>query len=71
MQDPEFRARLLSDTRNAVGDALGAPMPDGFSVEVMEQQPNKVTLVLPVNELSQQQVAEVGGGSNISGVFDW
>ena len=72
--DDEFRAALLVDPRSAVERILseehpGAKLAAGLAVNVIEEAPNTLTLVVPaVQELSEGQLEEVSGGIRIGGV---
>ena len=47
--DPEFRARLIAAPREAVGEELGLDLPESIEVEVVEERPDKLAIVLPVD----------------------
>lgn len=47
--DPEFRARLLEDARGAVGELLGVRLPDRIEVRVVQERPDMMCVVLPVD----------------------
>ena len=48
-RDPEFRARLLADPRAAYAEEFGAAWPEGLEVRVVEERPDLVYLVVPVD----------------------
>jgi hypothetical protein len=48
VQDPAFRAALLSDPKGTVERALGQPLPDSFVVEVIQESAKRMYLVLPL-----------------------
>ena len=65
-EDADFRARLLSDPKGAIGQELGVTIPASLSVEVHEESDAAAHLVLPpdskLNEGDLQAVA--GGGQS-------
>ena len=67
-EDEAFKARLIQDPKAAIEDCLGAPVPDGIEIEVLEEKPNKLYLVLPVAredmELSDEALEKVAGGED-------
>jgi hypothetical protein len=48
-KDPEFRELLLRDPRAAVGAELGAEIPEGLRIEVVEERSDLLCIVLPVD----------------------
>ena len=61
--DTEFRARLLSDPKGAIGDALGVTVPEAMAVEVHEEDATTRHLVLPPSSrLSEGDLQAVAGG---------
>ena len=79
-EDADFRTRLLSDPKGAIGQELGVTMPASLSVEVHEESDATAHLVLPpdskLNEGDLQAVAG-GGQSRLFGrnvdtaISDW
>ena len=79
-EDADFRARLLSDPKGAIGQELGVTMPASLSVEVHEESDATAHLILPpdskLNEGDLQAVAG-GGQSRLFGrnvdtaISDW
>ena len=76
--DAEFRARLLSDPKAAIGQELGVTIPASLSVEVHEESGTTAHLVLPPDsKLSQDDLDKVSGGyswddfTSGKGVLDW
>ena len=77
-EDAEFRARLLSDPKGAIGQELGVTIPASMSVEVHEEDGATSHLVLPPDsKLSAGDLAQVSGGyswddfTSGKGVLDW
>lgn len=67
-QDPKFREELKQDPRATVARDFGVQVPTDIVVEVVEETPTKVYLVLPAppaqrgQELSSQEMEAVAGG---------
>ena len=49
--DPAFRQQLLRDPRAALAGQLGAPLPQGVQVSVLEETPSHSYIVLPPTEV--------------------
>ena len=47
--DPEFKAALLADPKAALAEELGVPLPEGLEVVVVEERPDRLCIVLPVD----------------------
>jgi hypothetical protein len=47
--DPQFRKRLLDDPRAALGEELGFDVPESLTVSVVEEDPNHLCIVIPVD----------------------
>ena len=66
-EDADFRTRLLSDPKEAIGQELGVSIPASMSIEVHEDDGATAHLVLPpdsrLNEADLQMVA--------GGALDW
>lgn len=67
-RDPRFREQLRQDPRGTVSREFGVQVPPDVAVEVLEETPQKVYLVLPAapvqrgQELSGQDLESVAGG---------
>ena len=62
-QDAEFRARLLSDPKGAVGDELGITIPQSLAIQVHEETAETAHLVLPPeSKLGEGDLQAVTGG---------
>ena len=73
-QDPAFRSSLLADPKAALEQELGASLPAGVQVQVVEETSDTVYLVLPQassggegGELSDQDLEAVAGGWGTGG----
>jgi hypothetical protein len=49
LADPAFRARLLETPREAVAEELGVELPRELEVVVVEERPDRVAIVMPVD----------------------
>lgn len=73
-KDPQFRTQLQQDPRGTISRDFGVQVPQDITVEVLDETPSKVYLVLPAapaqrgQELSGQDLQAVAGGW--SGVSD-
>ena len=47
-EDEAFKQELLSDPRAAIESALGVALPEGIEIQVHEQTPTTIHLVLPM-----------------------
>jgi hypothetical protein len=47
--DAEFRARLIADPRAALAELLGVEVPAFIEVAVVEERPDLLCIVLPVD----------------------
>ncbi|MDQ6744004.1 MAG: NHLP leader peptide family RiPP precursor [Candidatus Dormibacteraeota bacterium] len=66
-KDEAFRQQLVDDPHGALQQALGVSLPGSVNIEVLEETPGTMYLVLPPaetgsRELSEQEVASVAGG---------
>ena len=71
LEDESFRQRLVEDPKGAVGQELGARLPEDVRVVTVEESADTIYLVLPSAsmagvELSEQQLESVAGGDNTS-----
>ena len=70
MEDEDLRQRLLADPKGTVEQELGAKLPEGIEIRVVEETPETVYLVLPPkvaasrqdDELSDRELEAVAGG---------
>jgi hypothetical protein len=75
VKDPAFRAALLADPKGTLEVALGNPLPESVTVEVLQEVPEKVYLVLPLavgeadaapgknQPLDDEALEQIAGGS--------
>lgn len=64
-EDPQFRQQLKSDPRGTLERELGGTLPSDVKIEVLEETPEQVYMVLPPagsKELSSEELAGVAGG---------
>ena len=62
-RDDDFRAKLRSDPKGAIGQELGVTIPDALSVKVHEETATTAHLVLPMSEkLTERDLQAVEGG---------
>ena len=69
LQDEDFRRRLLTDPRATLEQELGTPLPEGITIQAVEETADTIYLVLPgrsvddrVGELSDLDLETVAGG---------
>ena len=71
MEDEAFKHELISNPKAVIAREAGQEWPEGVEIEVLEQTPNKLYLVLPLNVkaedipsegLSEEQLKAVAGG---------
>lgn len=69
--DPDFRRLVLNNPAAAVLEVTGKPLPDGFVINVVENEGADLTVVLPDapvdSELSESELAGVAGGGQKCG----
>lgn len=78
VEDEGLRRRLLEDPKGTVEQELGAKLPEGIEIRVVEETPETVYLVLPPavsasrrgGELSDQELEAVAAGWYSTGYDD-
>jgi len=72
-EDDEFKQALLDDPKSAIADELGVELPGDLEIQVVEENPNMICLVLPVRpetardpELSEEELEAVAGGGVVT-----
>ena len=79
LQDEAFKQELLSNPKAVFAQELGASIPDNVEIKVVEETPNTIYLVLPMNseqladdKLSIDALETVAGGVMLDDcVPDW
>ena len=67
-EDADFRARLLSNPKAAIQQAVGVTVPEGFTIKVHEEDSTTAHLVLPpTSKLSSAELSAVAGGGHLWG----
>lgn len=66
LEDASFRQQLKANPKAVLSQELGGQLPADVTIEVLEETPNKLYLVLPPmpveEELSDEQLEAVAGG---------
>ena len=77
-EDADFRTRLLSDPKGAIGQELGVSIPASMSIKVHEDSGTTAHLVLPPgSRLSEHDLGRVSAGyswddfTSGKGLLDW
>lgn len=64
--DADFKGKLQADPKAAICEAFGSPLPESLEIEVLEETPSKLYLVLPVDlddlELPDEMLEKAAGG---------
>ena len=61
-EDAEFRSRLLSEPKAAIGQEFGVKVGESFDIEVHEESPSTAHLVLPMSDrLDVSELMAAGG----------
>ena len=76
LQDESFRQRLLDNPKQTIEQELGAQLPEGVEIRVVEESAETIYLVLPSasalggqgGSLSDQELDAVAGGEDTSEV---
>jgi hypothetical protein len=70
-ENPQFKQQLLTNPKQVFEQELGQQLPNDIEVEVLQQTPHKLYIVLPmsIDELAQAYLSEeeleaVSGGTN-------
>ncbi len=65
--DAKFREQLLTNSRAAIEKELGITLPPNLEIQVVEETPTKLCLVLPMkqetHQLSDVELKAVAGGT--------
>ncbi len=75
-EDATFKQQLLSNPKATLEQELGQPLPEDLEIEVVQQTPHKLYIVLPLEmdqlaqaqaqELSEEELEAVSGGSGLA-----
>ena len=69
-EDLEFRARLTTDPRAAIHEALGVEIPERFNVQVHEETADTTHLVLPPPaRLDEAELIRASGGVDWNAMY--
>tara|TARA_E500000178_G_scaffold356613_1_gene436073 strand:- start:8015 stop:8293 length:279 start_codon:yes stop_codon:yes gene_type:complete len=61
--DSSFKSKLMANPEATLAEALGAPLPDGVKVTVLEETSSQAYIVIPAgSEVSEKELAGVAGG---------
>jgi hypothetical protein len=62
--NPEIKEALLKNPREVVEARLGFKLPDNFEINVIQDTPNKINIVIPFKseELTEAELSAVSGG---------
>ena len=64
-EDKDFRARLLTDPRSVLKEALGIEIEGDFNIVIHEEDARTAHLVLPASsELTDKQLEQAAGGAS-------
>ena len=55
--DPDFKALLLREPRRAVQEVLGIDVPDTMEIDVLEERPDRIVIVVPVDTSGFRQAS--------------
>ncbi|KYC43073.1 hypothetical protein WA1_13305 [Scytonema hofmannii PCC 7110] len=70
IEDPAYKQRLLSNPKALLSEELGAELPEDLTVQVLQQSPKHLYLLLPIDidelirdgVLSESELEAVAGG---------
>ncbi|MCF4965707.1 NHLP leader peptide family RiPP precursor [Nostoc sp. CMAA1605] len=68
MEDSVYKQRLLTNAKAVVEEELGTSLPSDLNIQVVQQSPKQLYLLLPPEEdeeLSEQELEAVAGGGYI------
>ena len=71
-QNPEYRSALMRNPKGVVQEQFQMQLPEEMNVEVLEESPEKVYVVLPYMvqegaELSNSDLEALAGGTTVKG----
>lgn len=66
LQDPNYRQQIKANPKSVLSQELGVEIPGNITIEVVEETPTKLYIVLPAEpveeELSEEELEAVAGG---------
>lgn len=66
-EDDEFRVKLLADPKPVISAELGVAIPEGFTIQVHEDDATSAHLVLPLSDhLTDEELAEIAAGVDVN-----
>lgn len=67
LSDKSFKKSLIDNPKKAISELLEISIPEGISIDVLEEKPNKLYLVLPVDknelEIPEEIISNIQGAS--------
>ena len=74
LQDEDFKKHLARDPHGALSEHFQQEIPESIKINVVEEQPGEVTIVLPVKptaansseDLTEQELDKVAGGVGVA-----
>jgi hypothetical protein len=67
--DANFRQQLLTNARAAIEKELGIALPDDLEIQVIEETPNRLCLVLPMKQEARGQLSDAALKSVAAGTL--
>ena len=62
-ESEDFRKRLIADPKSAISAEFGVSIPEGFNVQVHEDDATTAHLTLPMTDrLTDEELAEIAAG---------
>ena len=63
-ESPEVKKQLMENPKGVIESILKFQLPDDFEINIFEDTPNRIHIVLPDNteELSEVELSAVSGG---------
>ena len=73
VEDEDFRAQLIADPKSVISQEFGISVPDGFSIQVHEDNATTAHVILPrPARLTEEDLAMVtAGGDWLDGASDF
>ena len=65
-ESEDFRTRLVADPRSVISAEFGVSIPEGFNVQVHEDNATTAHMVLPMTDrLTEEELAEIAAGVDV------